>query len=518
MKFRDISLTTKVLIPSSISLVLVILTAYWIYHVGNEVRDLAQLAKVDGLILTNAAHQMDKDVVEMQQWLTDISATRSLDGLDDGFIQAEKSYQSLLSGLSTFKNQYEKTHDEQGLAELELIRLQLDEYYLLGKKMANAYIEHGTSEGNKSMKVFDEQAEILSASLKPFVGRHFDIIVNELEDVSGAVLFLMKVGLIVFMMIGFSIITGAFLILRMVTMHMRQSQSVVEKLARGELIGRLEMDTSKDEMGRLMASLGDLYKHLQVIVGEVNNSSDQIRTTSYDISMDNENLSNLMTKQTSALHETSESMSRITESVHENAENAQKASALANEATEVAREGALAITNTIGSMGQVDASSKKISEITAVIDSIAFQTNLLALNASVEAARAGDEGRGFAVVANEVRSLAQRSAASAKEIKILIEESVKRVDAFSKQVDASGEALAEIVGAVRGVSEVVDKMAQANHEQSISVNEVNQSISEMTSMIKANSGVAIEAVNYSAKLKEQADHLSNLMNFFKIER
>ena len=518
MKFRDISITTKILIPSSISLVLVILTAFWIYYVGNEVRALAQLAKVDGLILTNAAHQMDMDVIEMQQWLTDISATRSLDGLDDGFIQAEKSYQSLLSGLSIFKNQYKKKHDEQGLAELEQIRLQLDEYYLLGKKMANAYIEHGPSQGNKSMKVFDEQAEILSASLKPFVGRHFDIIVNELEDVSGTVLFLMKGELIIFMMIGFSIITGAFLMLRMVTLHVRQSQSVVEKLARGELIGRLEMETSKDEMGRLMASLGDLYKHLQVIVGEVNNSSDQIRTTSYDISMDNENLSNLMSKQTSALHETSESMSRVTESVHENAENAQRASALANEATEVAREGALAITNTIGSMGQVDASSKKISEITAVIDSIAFQTNLLALNASVEAARAGDEGRGFAVVANEVRSLAQRSAASAKEIKSLIEESVKRVDAFSKQVDASGEALAEIVGAVREVSEVVDKMAQANHEQSISVNEVNRSISEMTSMIEGNSGVAIEAVNYSVKLKEQADHLSNLMNFFKIER
>jgi len=410
MKILNHSIATKILISSSASLVLVVLTALWTYHLSNEVHSLARLAEENGINLTNTARQMDKDVIQIQQ---------------------------------------------------------------------------------------------------------HDLMVQELKEVSKAVSFLMKGELIVFALIGLSIIASALFLLRMVLGPMRKVQLVIETLSRGELTGELKMENNKDEMGRLMAALSDLHQHLKTIVGEVNSSSERIRDMAHDISSDNMNLSDLTARQASTLYETTESMTQVTDSVRKNAENAQRASELANEATDVAREGALAITNTIGSMGQVDASSKKISEITSVIDSIAFQTNLLALNASVEAARAGEGGKGFAVVANEVRSLAQRSAGSAKEIKDLIEESVQRVDAFSKQVDASGEALAEIVGAVREVSEVVDKMAQANQDQSIRVNEVNQSINEMSNMTESNNSVAMGVASYSTKLKDQADHLSNLMKFFK---
>ena len=518
MKILSCSIATKVILSAAFSLVLVILTALWTYHLSNEVHSLTRLVEDNGVVLTRTAQQMDKDVIQIQQYLTDISATRGLDNLNDGFDQAEKSYQSFLSGLSIFENQYKNNNDAERLAEISRIRQLFDAYYISGKQMASAYIKYGPAEGNKSMTLFDEQAEILSTTLTPFIEHHYGIMMRELKDVSAAVSLLMKGELVVFLLIGFSVVSSAIILLRMMITTMRKSQSVVEKLARGELVGELKIERTNDEMGRLMGSLGDLYKHLQVIVGEVNRSSDQIRNTAYDISVDNVNLSELTSKQASALHETTSSMARITESVRNNAANAQKASDLANGATDVAREGALAITNTIGSMGQLDASSKKISEITAVIDSIAFQTNLLALNASVEAARAGEGGKGFAVVANEVRGLAQRSAASAKEIKELIDESVERVDAFSKQIDASGEALAEIVGAVREVSEVVDTMAQANHDQSVSVNEVNSSISEMSNIAERNNNTAIAAAKYSNNIKEQADHLSNLMRFFKIAR
>ncbi|MDA3868662.1 MAG: methyl-accepting chemotaxis protein [Gammaproteobacteria bacterium] len=516
MKVRDYSIATKIIISSSVSLILVILTALWTYYLSNEVHSLTSLAKVDGIILARAAQKMDLDVIRIQQKLTQVSATRDSNNTGNIPAQAEKSYQSLLSGLSIFEDQYRKKNDKEKLQAVVRLQQQVDEYYRLGINMASAYVEEGTAAGNKIMPSFNRQAEILSAAIKPLAEYHYSIMSAKLDDVSGALSRLMKGELIVFMLIGLSIITAAFIILRMLTAHMRKSQAIIEKLAKGELIGQPALVDGKDEMGKLMGALGDLHLHLQVIIGGVNNTSDQIRDTANEISTDNVNLSELIARQTITMHETAGSMIQITRSVQDNAENAEQASELANNATEVAREGALAITNTIGSMGQVDASSKKISEITAVIDSIAFQTNLLALNASVEAARAGDGGRGFAVVANEVRNLAQRSAASAKEIKQLIEESSIRVDAFSQQVDASGEALGEIVGAVRQVSDVVEKIAQASREQSHNVVEVNRAISDMNDLTENNNDAATEAANFSTRLKNQAEHLSNLMNFFKV--
>ena len=517
MKRIRCSIAMKILTLSSISLLLVILTSIWTYYLSSEVRDLAKLAEEEGVILANTAQQMDKDIIHIQQSLTDISATRGQDNLDDGFDNAAKSYESFISGLAIFEDQYRKSNDQTALAEVHAIRKNVDAYYELGKKMANAYINKGTSEGNKSMAEFDNQAILLSDSLKPFVKRHYGLMTSELKEVSQAVALLMNGELIVFGLVVISILASTLMSMRLVMQKMRNIQHVIERLARGELIDEMEFKTGRDEVGKLMSALGDLYRHLQVIIGGITNSSSEIQDTASDISVDNVNLSTQMNRQSQTLRETTESMMRITESVRNNAENAQKASELASVATEVAREGALAITNTIGSMGQVDASSKKISEITAVIDSIAFQTNLLALNASVEAARAGENGKGFAVVANEVRNLAQRSAGSAKEIKELIEESVKRVDAFSQQIDASGEALAEIVGSVREVSDVVEKIAQANNEQSIGVHQVNQAISEMNDMIDDNNRVAMEAARYSSTLKEQANQLGNLMNFFKVK-
>lgn len=513
MKIRDCSIAMKVILSSSLSILLVILTALWTYYLSNEVHSLASLTKVDGVVLTRTAQQMDKDIIQIQQRLTNAIATRDQ---KKSFDLAEESYQSLLSGLSIFENQYKKNNDAERVKEVLSLRQQANKYYVLGQKMAKSYIKDGASTGNENIRLFDQQAALLSTAIKPIIERHYNIMANELDDVSGALSLLMKGELIVFILIGLSILTSAGIILRLLSAHMRKSQAIIEKLARGELIGELVVAEGKDEMGKLMGALGDLYQHLQIIVGGVNDTSDKIRDTAYEISADNVNLSELIGRQTITLHETAGSMTQITRSVKENAENAEKASQLANNATEVAREGALAITNTIGSMGQVDASSKQISEITAVIDSIAFQTNLLALNASVEAARAGDGGRGFAVVANEVRNLAQRSAASAKEIKMLIEESVIRVDAFSQQVDASGEALGEIVGAVRQVSEVVEKIANASREQSQNVVEVNRAISDMNDMTESNNDAATEAANFSTRLRDQADHLSNLMNFFKV--
>ena len=230
MKILSCSIATKVILSAAVSLVLVILTALWTYHLSNEVHSLTRLVEDNGVVLTRTAQQMDKDVIQIQQYLTDISATRGLDNLNDGFDQAEKSYQSFLSGLSIFENQYKNNNDAERLAEISRIRQLFDAYYLSGKQMASAYIKYGPAEGNKSMTLFDEQAEILSTTLTPFIEHHYGIMMRELKDVSAAVSLLMKGELVVFLLIGFSVVSSAIILLRMMITTMRKSQSVVENL------------------------------------------------------------------------------------------------------------------------------------------------------------------------------------------------------------------------------------------------------------------------------------------------
>jgi methyl-accepting chemotaxis protein len=289
---------------------------------------------------------------------------------------------------------------------------------------------------------------------------------------------------------------------------------VVSRIASGDLTLAVEADAAHD--GSLLHSIKQMQAQLTSIVGKIKDSSDTIATASGQIAAGNQDLSSRTEQQASSLEETAASMEELTSTVKQNADNARQANQLAVSASEVAVRGGSVVGQVVNTMGSINASSKKIVDIIGVIDGIAFQTNILALNAAVEAARAGEQGRGFAVVASEVRSLAQRSAAAAKEIKTLIGDSVEKVAEGSKQVEEAGRTMDEIVGSVRRVTDIMGEITAASQEQTSGIEQINQAITQMDQVTQQNAALVEEASAAAQSLQEQAGSLSEVVGVFRL--
>jgi len=249
----------------------------------------------------------------------------------------------------------------------------------------------------------------------------------------------------------------------------------------------------------------------------VRRGTQTITTASREISAGNVDLSSRTEQQASSLEKTASAMEELTSTVKQNADNAREANQLAATASNVARKGGEVVSQVVGTMGEINSSASKIADIIGVIDGIAFQTNILALNAAVEAARAGEQGRGFAVVASEVRSLAQRSAAAAKEIKTLIGDSVEKIGRGSKLVGEAGVTMEEVVDSVKRVTDIMSDIAAASAEQSAGIEQVNLSIIEMDGMTQQNAALVEQAAAAFQSLQDQAAELQRVVSIFKLE-
>jgi len=290
---------------------------------------------------------------------------------------------------------------------------------------------------------------------------------------------------------------------------------VVGRIANGDLSIAVEADAAHD--GSLLHSIKQMQATLTSVVGGIKDSSDTIATASGQIAAGNQDLSSRTEQQASSLEQTAASMEELTSTVKQNADNARQANQLAVSASEVAVKGGSVVSQVVDTMGSINASSKKIVDIIGVIDGIAFQTNILALNAAVEAARAGEQGRGFAVVASEVRSLAQRSAAAAKEIKTLIGDSVEKVEEGSKQVAEAGRTMEEIVGSVKRVTDIMGEITAASQEQTSGIEQINQAITQMDQVTQQNAALVEEASAAAQSLQEQAGSLVQAVSVFKLD-
>ncbi|MFB9135522.1 aerotaxis transducer Aer2 [Vibrio olivae] len=292
-----------------------------------------------------------------------------------------------------------------------------------------------------------------------------------------------------------------------------QCIDVMSMVAEGDLNRDMD-DDRQGEFGRLAKAVNTSIVNIRSMVEKITHSSARVATASNEIADGNNDLSQRVEAQASNLEQTAASMEEMTSTVRQNAENAKGASELATDATKKASKGGDVVGQAVSAMSEINSASKKIADIIGVIDEIAFQTNLLALNAAVEAARAGEQGRGFAVVAGEVRNLAQRSAAAAKEIKGLIKDSVEKVDEGSRLVDESGATLSEIVEAVERVSQLITQIASSSAEQSTGIDEINRAIAMMDEMTQQNASLVEETSAASQSLKDEGKELLNLMNFF----
>jgi len=306
-----------------------------------------------------------------------------------------------------------------------------------------------------------------------------------------------------------------FLLIRAIVGPLNEAVAVANAVASGDLTSRIEVN-STNETGHLLQALKTMNENLIDLVSKVRTGTDQIATASGEIASGNSDLSQRTEEQASSLEETASSMEELTSTVKQNADNARQANQLAAGASEVAVKGGAVVGQVVQTMSAINESSKKIVDIISVIDGIAFQTNILALNAAVEAARAGEQGRGFAVVATEVRTLAQRSAAAAKEIKELISDSVAKVEDGTRLVDEAGATMDEIVTSVKRVTDIMSEISAASNEQSSGIEQVNQAVTQMDEVTQQNAALVEEAAAAAESMNDQAQALTQAVSVFKV--
>ncbi|MDR7270835.1 methyl-accepting chemotaxis protein [Pelomonas saccharophila] len=346
-----------------------------------------------------------------------------------------------------------------------------------------------------------------------------DDAMNALDEMLGArVSSLRTSSWIVFGLLGF-MLGVVFLfargISRSITGPLKHAAGLAEQIAARDLSGHVVV-SARDEIGQLTTALLAMRDSLCGVIGEVRDNADEVAQASQELASGNHDLSQRTEQQASALEETASSMEELTATVRSNADQAGDASSLAQRACSVAISGGEAVDQVVNTMSAIEASSRRIEEIIAVIDGIAFQTNILALNAAVEAARAGEQGRGFAVVAAEVRALAQRSAEAAKQIKQLISESVGQVETGARLVQGAGSTMHETVTAIRSLAELVTSISRASTEQSSGIGQISEAVSHMDQLTQQNAALVEETAAAGMSLQQQAEKLAGLVNTFRM--
>ncbi|HEY0664969.1 MAG TPA: methyl-accepting chemotaxis protein [Gallionella sp.] len=465
--------------------------------------------------------EMDVSRAQVQQFLTDVAATHDR----AAYKEAEQAAQRFLSGVGKFRQLFQQRNDVQNLKDIEAIENSFNRFYDSGIVMAEAYIKDGVDAGNLLMKGddktrgFDMDSEVIADELSKFreqqISRAGIITTNAVSNADATMaemIFGSLVATLLAAALGLWIVRS---ILKQLGGEPAYAAEVMSRIAGGDLT--IQVQTRTGDHSSLLYSVKDMVGKLTGIVTNVRRNTDSINTATQEIAEGNLNLSQRTEEQATSLEESASSLEELTSTVRQNAENAKQASRLAADASDIAIKGGQVVDEVVETMASISASSQKIKNIIDVIEGIAFQTNILALNAAVEAARAGEQGRGFAVVAGEVRNLAQRSAAAAKEIATLINASTEKVEDGTRQVDKAGATMSEIVKAVKHVTDIMSEISAASVEQSAGIEQVNTAITQMDEVTQQNAALVEEAAAAAEALKEQAASLLAAVSAFKLD-
>ncbi|MDR3433347.1 MAG: methyl-accepting chemotaxis protein [Rouxiella aceris] len=366
-----------------------------------------------------------------------------------------------------------------------------------------AYEQEAAYSKTLSVKAADMNALVVKIAQKELTSTHNDI--RDAEVLTGVIALAALVA-------GIIISLG---ITRQITLPLNNTLQMAKRIAEGDLTAG-HATVRSDELGMLMNAVSGMNDNLRNMIGDIRQGVREVSNAASEISSGNTDLSSRTEEQAAAVEQTAASMEQLSSTVKQNTDNAHQASKLATEASQTAQTGGKQVSDVVLTMQQISGSSKRIAEITSVINGIAFQTNILALNAAVEAARAGEQGRGFSVVASEVRSLAQRSAQAAKEIEGLIAESVERVNSGAKLVEKTGHTMQDIVKSVSDVRDIMSEIASASDEQSRGINQISLAIVEMDTTTQQNSALVEQSASAADTLEEQARALSRAVSVFRL--
>lgn len=554
---NNLNISVKIYLSFFVLLLILIGFGTWTYMFSDDVYQSNALILEESEPFAQRAGQMQRDIIQIQQWLTDISATRAQDGLNDGFEEAEASYQSFLKGLAAFEGMFQEENDSANVQLVVQLRSKAANYYSVGKKMAQSYIDNGPAGGNQIMGQFDGAAVSLNDSLAPFLKSQRDELRSALSEVQAKTKSL-EMGIIVICLISaLFICMFGWLVANSLSKPLIKTVEMIHELENGHLNTRLQLNRT-DEIGQMGASMdrfadsmqneiveslqklagGDLTFNVtprdsedkirsaikQVgadfndIIGQLQSAGDQINSASEQVSDSSQSLSQGATETAASLEEITSSMNEMAAQTGQSAESAHQASQLATEASTAATNGNHQMGAMISSMDEINESAQSINKIIKVIDEIAFQTNLLALNAAVEAARAGQHGKGFAVVAEEVRNLAARSAKAASETSELIESSVEKTQNGAKIAEQTSTALQEIVNAITKASDLVGEIATSSSEQAQGISQVNQGLGQIDQAVQQNTATAEESAAAAEELSSQSEQMKQMLSRFTLKQ
>lgn len=442
------------------------------------------------------AKELQKNVVQVQQFLTDVSATHDSAGYQEAKQNAEEFY----SHISEFEKMFKNENDAENLKMVAEIRSSFDNFYKLGQEMAQAYIDKGMDAGNTMMKEFDPASEKLTSEVEKLANSQVAELNKTLTNVENA----NKHAVMLNLILGLISVLLAGAISVVLSKHfvgiVNSVLATLRDIASGDLTRRVSVD-SKDELGEMAQNLNDTIKKVEEIIVNVKEATAQLNAATEEISSSSQQISDGAQQQ-------SASFEQLTSSVQANASNAASANEIAQGTTKEAEVAGHGMDHTIEAMAGIEKSSKQISDAVAIITDIAEQTNLLALNAAIEAARAGEHGKGFAVVADEVRKLAERSATSAKEIVELINQSTKQVADGVKLSKNAGQSLKQIVVNIGKVADQIGSISSATQEQAATME-------ENTSITESNASASEELAASAEEMAAQAEALQSMVDRFK---